>query len=76
MTRRLNESSVYSVPAFISYCSPVQSRKTCVSASIYEFDSVAIGQHVYKRVWTPLTDESVSASMREDNERHEYAVND
>ena len=26
------------------------------SASVYEFDSVVRGQHVYKSVWTSLTD--------------------
>ena len=56
--------------------SPVQSRKACVSTGVYEFDSVVIGQHVYKRVyiWTPLTDKSASISMWEDNKRHEYSV--
>ena len=37
---------------------------------------MVIGQHVYKGIWTPLTDESISMSMQEDNERHKYAVND
>ena len=27
-------------------------------------------------IWTPLTDESVSTSMWEDNERYGYTVND
>ena len=52
-------------------CSPVQSRKAHVSTGVYEFDSVVIGQHVYKRVFI---DESVSISMQEDNKRHEYSV--
>ena len=30
---------------------PVQSRKARASTSIYEFNSVVIGQHVYKRVY-------------------------
>ena len=36
--------------ALISYCSPVQGRMAGASTSVYEFDSVVIGQHVYKSV--------------------------
>ena len=36
-------------------------RKTHASTGIYEFDSAVIGQHIYKCVWTPLTEECVSA---------------
>ena len=46
------------------------------STDAYEFDSVVIGQHVYERVQTPLTDKSISVSMQEDNEYDKYAVND
>ena len=42
-------------PGFISYCSPVQGRMAGASTSVYEFDSVVRGQHVYKNSWTPLT---------------------
>ena len=60
----------------LQYCSPVQSRKAYASTGVYEFNSVVIGQHVYKhvRIWTPLIDESANVSMREDNIRHEYSV--
>ena len=43
-------------PAFIFYCSPVQGRIAGASTSVYEFDNVVRGQHVYKSAWTPLTD--------------------
>ena len=33
------------------YCSPVQSREERASIGVYEFDSMVIGQHVYKRVY-------------------------
>ena len=62
--------------ALISYCSLVQGRETCASTGVYEFSSVVIGKHIYKRVWTPLNDKIVSAPMREDNKCDEYAVND
>ena len=42
--------------AFISYCSPVQGRMASASTSVYEFDNVARGQHIYKNTWTLLTD--------------------
>ena len=63
-------------PAFISYCSPVQDRKARTSTRVYEFDSVDIDQRVYKCVWTPLTDKSISTPMREDNKHDKYAVSD
>ena len=56
LTRRLNESSVYLTPTLISYCSPAQGRMVGASTSVYEFDSVVRGQHVYKSLRTPLTD--------------------
>ena len=43
-------------PALISYCSPVRGRMAGASTSVYEFDSVVGGQHVYKSVWTSLND--------------------
>ena len=55
--------------AFISYCSPVQGRMAGASTSVYEFENVVRGQHVYKCAWIPLTDK------REDNECDKYAVN-
>ena len=55
-------------PAFLSYCLPIQGRKARASTSVYEFDGVVIGQHIYKHVWSSLTDKSISASMEEDKE--------
>ena len=53
LTQRLNESHIYSDPAFISYCSPVQSTMAGASIGVYEFGSVVRGQHIYKSesVW-------------------------
>ena len=48
----------------------------CASTSVYELDSMVIGEHVYKCVWTPLTDKSASSSMQEDKEPDEFAAND
>ena len=45
------------------------------STSVYEFDNVVRGQHVYKSAWTPLTDKMHKCILREDNKRHKYAVN-
>ena len=45
------------------------------SASVYEFDSVVRGQYVYKSAWTPLNHKTRKCILREDNERHKYAVN-
>ena len=44
--------------AFISYCSPVQIRMAGASTSVYDFDSVVRGQHIYKSAWTSLTDKT------------------
>ena len=44
------------------------------STSVYEFDNVVRGQHVYKRAWTPLTDKTCKCILREDNECDKYAV--
>ena len=50
------------------------------STSIYEFDIVVKGQHVYKSVWTSLTDWCSKTRkcipVREDDERDKYAIND
>ena len=45
------------------------------STSVYEFDNVVRGQHVYKSAWTPLTDKTRKCILREDNEHDKYAVN-
>ena len=46
-----------------------------VSTSIYEFDNMVIGQHVYKSAWTPLIDKTGKYILRKDNERDKYTVN-
>ena len=61
---------------FISYCSPVQGRKAHANTGDYEFNSMVIGQYVYKHAWTLFIDECVSTSMWENNKRDESAVND
>ena len=43
------------------------------STIVYEFDSVVTGQHIYKSVWMPLTDET---HKLEDNKHGEYTIND
>ena len=43
--------------------------------SVYEFDNVVIGQHVYKSAWTPFTDKTHKCILREDNKHDKYAVN-
>ena len=45
------------------------------STSVYEFDSMVRGQHVYKSAWTPLTDKTRKCIMQEDNKRDKYTVN-
>ena len=47
-TQHLNKSGVHLGPGVYFYYLPVQSRKTCASTGVYEFDSVVIGQHIYK----------------------------
>ena len=50
------------------------------STSVNEFDSVVRGQHVYKTVWTSLTDWCSKTRkcilVREDDERDKYAIKD
>ena len=46
------------------------------SISVYEFYSMVTGQHIYKSVWTSLTDKMSKFIMLEDNKRGAYAVND
>ena len=67
--RRLFKPGVY------SYCSPVQGRTADASTSVYEFDSVVRGQHVYKSACTPLTNKMRKCILWEDNKRDKYAVN-
>ena len=53
---------------------------TGTSTSVYEFDSVVRGQHVYESVWTSLTDWCSKTSecilAREDDEHDKYAIKD
>ena len=44
------------------------------STSVYEFDNVVRGQHIYKSM-DPLTDKTRKCILREDNEHDKYAVN-
>ena len=50
------------------------------STSVYEFDSVIRGQHVYKSVCTSLTDWCSKThkciQVREDDEHDKYTMND
>ena len=50
------------------------------STSVDEFDSVVRGQHVYKSVWTSLTDWCSKTCkcipVRKDNKRDKYTIND
>ena len=66
-------------PALISYCLPVQGRMAGASTSVYEFDNVVRGQHVYKSVWTSLTDwyskTHKCIPVWEDDERDKPAIN-
>ena len=62
--------------AFISYWSPVQGRITGASISVYEFDSMIRGQHVYKSAWTPFTDKMYKCILQEDNKHDKYTAND
>ena len=75
----MSAASVWT-PALISYSSPVQGRMAGASTSVYKFDSVVRGQHVYKSVWTSLTDWCSKTRkcipVREDDERDKYAIND
>ena len=38
------------------------------SISVYKFDNMVRGQHVYKSAWTPLTDKTHKCILWEDNE--------
>ena len=50
------------------------------STSVYEFDSVVRGQHIYKSVWIPITDWCSKTRkwipVRKDDERDKYTIND
>ena len=74
----MSPASIWTL-ALICYCSPVQGGMAGTSTSVYEFDSVVRGQHIYKSVWTLLTDwyskTHKCIPVREDNERIKYAIN-
>ena len=74
----MSPASIWTL-ALISYCSPVQGRMAGASTRVYEFDSVVRGQHVYKSVWTLLTDWCSKICkcipVWEDDERDKYAIN-
>ena len=50
------------------------------STSVYEFDNIVRGQHVYKSAWTLLTDWCSKIRkcilVRKDDECDKYAIND
>ena len=50
------------------------------STSVYKFDTVVRGQHVYKSVWTSLTNWCSKTRkcilVWEDDERNKYTIND
>ena len=46
------------------------------NTSVYEFDSVVRGQHIYNSTWTPLTDKIRKCILPKYNERDKYAIND
>ena len=46
------------------------------SSSIYKFDNMVRGQHVYKNAWTPLTDKTCKCILWEDKKYAKYAVKD
>ena len=50
------------------------------STSVYEFDNVVIGEHIYETVYTSLNDWCSKTRkcipVWEDNERDKYAIND
>ena len=64
-------------PVLIFHCSP---RMADASTSVYKFDSVVRDQHIYKIVWTLLTDWFSKTRkcilVWEDDEHGKYAIND
>ena len=55
----------------------VQGRIAGAHTSVYKFDSVAIGQHVYKCMDSiQLQNAYIKCILWEDNEHDKYAVND
>ena len=47
-----------------------------MAGATYEFDSMVRDQHIYKSVWTPLTNKTCKCILQEDNECDKYTVND
>ena len=45
------------------------------STSVYKFDNMVRGQHIYKSAWALLTNKMRKSILQEDNERDKYAVN-
>ena len=52
---------------------------TGASTSVYKFGSMVIGQHVYKSIWTSLTEwyskTRKCIPVQEDDKRDKYAIN-
>ena len=80
LTWHLIESGVYLNTSVNLLLFTLQGRMAGASTSINEFDDVVRGQHVYKSVWTLLTDWCSKTRkcilVREDDERDKYAIND
>ena len=69
--------SLIQTPAFISYCSSqveMAGASHSDSHSVFEFDSVVRGHHIYKTVWTPVIDEMLQVAQEDTNEHDEYPV--
>ena len=56
--------------AFISWMAITASAST--SCSVYEFDSIVRGHHIYKTIWTPVSDEMLQVAWEDTNEHGEY----
>ena len=42
--------------------------------SVHEFNSVVIGHHIYKTLWTPLIDEMLQVILEDTNGYNEYII--
>ena len=45
-----------------------------ISTSVYEFDSVVRGHHIYKTVWTQPIDEMLQVAWEDTNKHSEVTV--
>ena len=63
---------VRQTPAFIPWMATMAGTST--SCSVYDFDSIVRGHHVYKTIWTPVIYETLQVAREDMNEHDEYAV--